>query len=228
MPELHRSAACLQQRSRPQWKCLRKRSFEVASTVSDEGRRVHCCSCSRVLSPDFYSFFMKKTSWSLKPSRDSYRWRVFLKVQPSPASVFFALHCVTFLCVYREARDEWASVISAGIYKEVIKAPRGVLIYSWYVGSGTQTKGRHFCSLFSGRLVMLHVWSIISTPFFCYPHINASLILIGPRVAVDYSVDCMRASSLPPLCHVAVQHHTHAAPTPASAASAHSWAQAAS
>lgn len=224
MPELHRSAACLQQRSRLQWKCLRKRSFEVASTVSDEGRRVHCCSCSRVLSPDFYSFFMKKTSWSLKPSRDSYRWRVFLKVQPSPASVFFALHCVTFLCVYREAGDEWGSVISA----EVIKAPRGVLIYSWYVGSGTQTKGRHFCSLFSGRLVMLHVWSIISPSFFCYPHINASLILIGPRVAVDYSVDCMRASSLPPLCHVAVQHHTHAAPTPASAASAHSWAQAAS
>lgn len=44
--------------------------------------------------------------------------------------MFFALHCVTFLCVYREARDEWGSVISAGIYKEVIKAPRGVLIYS--------------------------------------------------------------------------------------------------
>lgn len=135
--------------------------------------------------------------------------------------VLCASLCDIPLCIQR---GSWWVGISA----EVIKAPRGVLIYSWYVGSGTQTKGRHFCSLFSGRLVMVHVWSIISPSFFCYPHINASLILIGPRVAVDYSVDCMRASSLPPLCHVAVQHHTHAAPTPASAASAHSWAQAAS
>lgn len=149
--------------------------------------------------------------------------------------MLFALRCVAFLCLYTETRDEWGSVISAGIYKEVIKAPVGsscTLLLQMQAGCYTDMlaqghKQRGGTSLFSRRLVMLHVWSIISPSFFCYPHINTRLVLIAPRVAVDYSLDCVRAS-LPPLCHVAVQHHTHAAPTPASAASAHSRAQAAS